>query len=73
MFHLEMYTYCPSDPQICPLELLTLHDLLNGYVYRVLGLTLGCLVPYVFASDVFLYFILRSSLQVHFLIKLIKT
>ena len=73
MVHLGMFTYCPEDPHYvlghCSLYMI----ILNGYVLRVLGLTLGCLVPNVLATDEFLNFSLGSSLQVHFLNKLINT
>ena len=67
-----MFTYCPEDPHYvlghCSLYMI----ILNGYVLRVLGLILRCLIPNMFSTDEFLNFSLGSSLKVNFLIKLIN-
>ena len=65
MVPLGMFIYCPKDPHyvLAHCSLYMTHS--NGYVLRVLGLTLGCLVPNVFKTDEFLNFTLGTSLMVH--------
>ena len=73
MVPLGMFTYCPKDPHYFLGHCSVYMIILNSYLLRVLGLTLGFLVPNVFAADEFLNFSLGSSLQVHFLNMLYNT
>ena len=68
-----MFNYYPKDPNYVLGHYSLYMIISNGYVLRVLGLTLGCVVPNVFATDEFSNFSLGSSLLVHFLNKVINT